>query len=191
MYYLNQTELLERGWTLKMINALLPAPELEENPKYKRAAPTKLWDIETIEEIEKTEEYKIMYEKVERRREAAQKAVETKRKKTEQIIDEAINQLTIIVYPYDAVVKMALQDKREWYRYQNSIRGYERFDTDFSDIDTNTKQRWTVNFIRHNLTNYEDILEQIRGKTGINTQYYRLKQAIHDMIYTVYPELSN
>lgn len=49
---ITQTALLERGWTKSMITKLLPDPVLKNNP-YNRSSSIKLWELETIEQIEK------------------------------------------------------------------------------------------------------------------------------------------
>lgn len=40
---ISQTTILSMGFTKSMIDKLLPAPILKQNPRYKAAAPMKLW----------------------------------------------------------------------------------------------------------------------------------------------------
>src|SRR5690606_32018304 len=42
----------------------------------------------------------------------------------------------------------------------------EHHDTDPFSADENTKTRWTVNFIRHNLSSYDYALADVAAKTG-------------------------
>jgi hypothetical protein len=48
-----------------------------------------------------------------------------------------------------------------------------------------------VNYIRHNLTNYEDLLEELEGKVGKINAYIKLKNKILKKIAEVYPDLKD
>ena len=94
---LSQSQLLERGWTKKMIELLLPEPRLIENKKYPYGYPIKLWEIEDIEKAEQTKEYKELYEKKLSRKEATDKAIKTKRKKADDLLEKHIQRIDIKV----------------------------------------------------------------------------------------------
>ena len=58
-----------RGWTNKMINDFYPQPsKIVTNPHYRCAAPMKLYNIEQVVSIEKTEAFKAYWTKVANKR---------------------------------------------------------------------------------------------------------------------------
>ena len=59
------------------------------------------------------------------------------------------------------------------------------------NADIDTRKRWAVNYIRHELTNYDWVLERIKGKCGIGEEYNRYKNAVLEEIYKAYPELQS
>ena len=55
--------------------------------------------------------------------------------------------------------------------------------------DRDTVRRWMVNYIRHNLTRYDEFLYEARGRTGIRFAYPEYRCAVLEEIARVYPEL--
>ena len=56
------------------------------------------------------------------------------------------------------------------------------------EVDPDTLTRITNNYIRHELTNYDEILESIKGKVGISEGYIKLKEnVLMKKIQEVYP----
>lgn len=52
----------------------------------------------------------------------------------------------------------------------------------------NVKERWIVNYIRHNLTEYDDYINKIYGKIGKSELYYILHSYILEKIGELYPK---
>ena len=50
--------------------------------------------------------------------------------------------------------------------------------------------RITVNYIRHELTEYDQHLEQVAGKTGVSLAIATIRRRIYDEIARVYPEFA-
>lgn len=93
--------------------------------------------------------------------------------------------------------------------YERQIEGYNRADANSkkdyaehcpglclehgsADMETPNKEtldRWKVNFIRHNLCEYDDSLTALFGLVGKDSLYYRLKAETLSKIAEVYPEL--
>lgn len=67
---INQTNILEMGWTKTMIAKFLPEPTLKQNPWYKEAAPMKLWRESDVLSIMETADFMTEMEKVAKRRAA-------------------------------------------------------------------------------------------------------------------------
>lgn len=72
-----------RGWTQKLIDELLPEPTEKRNPYYRSAAPMKLWDIETVQKAEDTEEFKGW---IQQKKLRAQKIKESKQAKIDNLV---------------------------------------------------------------------------------------------------------
>lgn len=67
---INQTNILEMGWTKTMIAKFLPEPILKQNPWYKEAAPMKLWRESDVLSIMETAAFMAEMEKVAKKRAA-------------------------------------------------------------------------------------------------------------------------
>lgn len=79
--------LKERGWTDKLIDEYLPEPSLVPNPHYRSAANMRLWYLDEVEMVEKSnDEFQKNKEKKQKKDEEKQKKrEEAKRKREEQI----------------------------------------------------------------------------------------------------------
>lgn len=85
-----QTTVLSMGFTKSMIDKLLPAPTLKQNPRYKSSAPMKLWKETDVLAAMDTDAFREAIAKAERRKAAAAKAVDTKRKNAVALADDLI-----------------------------------------------------------------------------------------------------
>ena len=172
----------EYGLTDSLIRRLLPEPTLVPNPVYRCAAPMKLWNKTDVEKALETDEALRLIEQSEKRRAASRKAVETKRQHLEQEVDEAIRRIQVRRISCKTVMRNAVTDKEEWDYYNG------HYDTDPRHAPIEHKNRWAVNYIRHNLTEYDEALWDMRGKVGVLEQYLRYKLAVLDAIAATYPE---
>jgi hypothetical protein len=182
--YITMSDVKEQGWTSTMINRFLPKPDkIKRNPYYKCVAPMKLYEKAKVEEIEKTEQFKKAYEKAQQRRKSCKKAIETKRDKLMSYV-ESIN-VDIPEKDINVVRKNAIDSYNDWQfsRMDSSFFASESSDPDFLD-------RITVNYLRHEMTQYERQLYMIKGKTGKVKAYSKLKRKILDAIAQVYPDLA-
>ena len=79
---------------------------------------------------------------------------------------------------------------------KKSIKSYNDWNLDnekYATInsDEHFLNRLRVNYLRHELTEYEKYLNQISGKVGGPAAYYAIKIKILDSIAVVYPTLLN
>ena len=75
---LTKTEVKELGFSDRLIEALLPEPELRDNPRYRYAgAPMKLWLKSDVDRAMETDKFKEHLKVREKRSLAARKAAET------------------------------------------------------------------------------------------------------------------
>lgn len=177
------------GFTDKLIKELLPAPILAQNPWYRTAAPMKLWYDDEVAAISRQPDVAPKLEAVLARRgqrqASARKAVETRKAETARVVDKAISSIRVERLPLKQVRRSALWAKAEWYE------ATEQWDKDVDLADEDTKRRWMVNYIRHNLTDYDDSLYQMSGRPGCHEEYKRYKFAVLEEIAETYPALQS
>ena len=167
----------EYGWTKSLINRFLPDPILKRNPHYSKAAPMRLWEEDTVKKIMETEEFQKAMKKACKRKESANKAVDTKRRNMHHSIEEFIEAISIKILPDDELRSRTLQAKQIW--YQKHPHYDEDYDEDVianvNEADEDTLVRWVVNYVRHNLVDYDGFLYRIDGKVGAADAYPEFK----------------
>lgn len=168
----------EFGWTDKCIR-YLPQPNGKVRSWY-GVFPgwTKDLILETQQkpEVQKILEDKKKHQKA--RQIGAEKALETKRKKTVQDI-EKINVSVWGGYKRQELVKMAIDSHKEF------LRNRHRPDDNFTVGD-----REIVNFIRHELTSYDYDLGELYQRVGRSTGYDIITEKVYEAIEKAYPEYS-
>lgn len=198
-----QSDILKKyGWTKKMINELLPAPTYKYNPNC-TYTPYKLWPEHLVLEVMESEGYRIAREKVERRRSGAHKAAEKRaeqqtqeradmekrwaeeEKTLREKFEPAFSNITVKILPTTTIEKLAIQNKKNFERNKANYYGYTN---NFCPCEASESaiDRWAVNYIRHNLTQYDKKLEELEG-TGSYTIYRDYKRAVLEKIAEVYP----
>lgn len=110
--------------------------------------------------------------KRESRRQGAAKAVETKHAKLHAEILEKCNHIEVERIHIKKLRRQAISDKQDWYDYQASMRSYNCDYRCAKNADESTVRRWMVNYIRHNLTQYDDVLYEMSGRVGCHAEYY-------------------
>jgi hypothetical protein len=167
--YYRSSELKQRGWTEGLIKKFLPKPdETKTNPVIKSAAPMKLYKIKRVERIEKSEKFIKAMESIAKRKAAARKAVETKTAKT----IEWANSIKINVPSID-------KDKL----LRKAIYHYNQYhDTYIGSIDEDFANRISTNYIRHECTNYDRVLDSLYGMVGRDKAYDIIKGKVNQEI---------
>lgn len=180
------------GFTDKMVKELLVPPVLKKNPVYSSGAPMKLWERKYVETVMSTAEYKAAKAVADGCRASARKAVETKEQKSRQILSEDVAHICVERIDIAQLMSDVLAAKSEWYEMQDEIRGeYTHFSDSVCAADDATKARWYVNYIRHNLTQYDEALWDFRGKVGRNAMYCEYRKAVFEKIKEVYLEFED
>lgn len=186
---LTKTEVKSLGFTEKLIEMLLPEPELRPNPHYRSAAFMQLFKRSDVEKAMKNPVFQERLKKREERQAAAEKAVETKRAKLKAATDKFIESIKIEKVDIDVLRTATIEAKQDWYYEQSYIRG-EWYVKDAYSADENTVMRWMVNFVRHEMTSYDEQLYYMKGKVGIREMYQDIRDFILDKIAVIYPELA-
>nr|DAN72992.1 MAG TPA: hypothetical protein [Caudoviricetes sp.]DAP82187.1 MAG TPA: hypothetical protein [Caudoviricetes sp.] len=178
---ISQSGVLSMGFTKSMIDKLLPPPILKRNPHYASSAPMKLWREDDVRSVMGTQEFQTMAAKAAARKAASAKAVETKRKNAEGIADNLIASIHVTRWDIPVLEEATLNAKQEWFLEHGNV--------DMATPNTETLERWMVNFVRHNLCEYDDKLIDLFGLVGKEELYHRLKTETLAKIAEVYPEL--
>ena len=183
---ISQTTILSMGFTKSMIDKLLPAPILKQNPRYKSAAPMKLWKEADVLAVMETAAFQAAAAKAAQRKQAAAKAVDTKRKNAEVLADDLIASIHVQRIELPELEQLALASQQRWYDFRG--RG------EIESPSRETVDRWMVNYIRHDLCEYDDSLYTLfrPGKMADKDKLYpKVKRETLAKIAQVYPELAD
>ena len=180
--FITKTDLISvRKWTDRLIKKYMPVPdEIRNNPHYGRASEMKLYKISRVESIEKNEQFLIDFQKTILRRKSSLKMVETK--KDNLLIEIFELPISVEFIPRNELVPLVIDDYND--------RNYYKDDLTLRDLDQSTLERLTVNYIRHQLTSYDQCLGLIFSKVGKKEGYRLLKERIYNCISESYPELT-
>jgi len=171
-----------------MVKRFVPVPdETRVNPRYRCAAPMRLYRLERVVGIEKTKGFLAAAEGARKRQRVASEVVEKKREKT----SDYIRQVEIVVPKFSQV---ALLDKAIWHfnkrREGREFEGREFGDAASRKSDSQFLLRIAVNYLRHQMTDYEGHLEQVAGMVGVGEAYYGIKGKVLAAIAAEYPWLA-
>lgn len=120
-----------------------------------------------------------------KRKEAARKAVETKRRKTMETVEDAIGKIHVERIHKRNLLSITLSDQEDVYERDGKVA------LDVYDASPDVQERWMVNFVRHVLTDYNHELWSMKGKVGKSEAYVKYKSAVLDRIAKVYPYLKD
>ena len=185
--YFSASGLKYRGWTDALIKRFLSEHDKEcPNPYYRHAAPMRLYSAERVERIEESQAFKEAVEKSSKRKESAKKAavkaVETKKQKA---LEYAMTvEITIPRMNIKKLYRRACEHYNEIH-YEHGKWAYPKY------CNTEFLSRISVNFLRHECSEYEEHLEELYGVTGKEVAYETIKRRVNEAIYNMYPELAN
>lgn len=183
---LTKTEVKALGFSDGLIESLLPEPELRDNPFYRFAgAPMKLWRKDDVERAMETEEFKEHLKKHEKRSQAAWKAAKTRRMKTMKHVEELIAQIRV----QDDWTEEEIRDAARRSHNEREVARGNYGDLSFMCTDKPTVDRWMVNFVRHELTDYDYELYDMKGMTGASEAHDLYHDAVLSAIAKAYPFL--
>jgi hypothetical protein len=176
--FITLSALKDRGWTDSIIKKMNVLPDkIAKNPHYLKASPMKLYMVSKIEEFEKSEQFCNLIVKSQSRKEGAKKAVETKIAKLYKYVETVSIEIEFV--PEPQVTYEAIEAYNIWQENRPSIiNGNKSYQEATINSDDGFLGRIRGNYIRHNLTNYDDILAEIKGHTGISEVYPDLKNKV-------------
>ena len=170
-------ELKYRGWTDAAIRRFAPEPDdTRLNPFYKCAAPMKFYLIARVKRIEVRKSWIAWKAGSAVRKQSAAAAVSTKEQKLQEYVDAI--EIVVPEMGTDELKSHAIQHYNAWW----TGTGKRAHDSDSSEF----LDRISVNYLRHELTSYEEHLDKIAGKTGAYNARTDLRSAIYDAIGDAY-----
>lgn len=181
------SQLKARGWTDTLIVRFLgDADERRTNPHYRSGPPMKLYKMQRVEQVEASAEFREVQDTRKSKRDAAQKALATKKQKITNYVEHL--KIEVPQLAKDELIRRACDNYnfRQWDRPNNH---------DFCSADKNSDplflERICVNYLRHCLTKYEAHLGEIAGKVGVRDAYTEIKEKVLDAIAHKYDWLRN
>jgi len=180
------TIIKDYGIPKSMVEKLLPNPKLVRNPHYKCAAPMKLYPLSAVEGLLSIKDVQDAIEKHKRRSSAAKKAVQTKLDNVDLRADNAIK--NIIVKTESDVEAHAIDAYNEWETVKANTSNHYEPNYITSTPSRAFLDRITVNYIRHELTEYDERLCEEKGKVGKASFYIKYKLGVLDAIAKAYPK---
>ena len=187
---LTKTALLEReGWSLSLVNSLLGEPDDRTKVAGYRI-PLALFNLCRVEQAEASLEFINAQPELARRKAAAVKAKATK---IERLTDKTrAMRITVVKLPIDRVQDEAIDhfNDREMEMW---LSGRRSGDDRSADKDSNPAflERIMVNYIRHELTEYDRTLETTIGKVGRYSVIPEITNRVFTQIAETYPELAD
>ena len=155
----SRPDLKARGWTDKLIRTfLLTVDDTRPNPFSKKAGEMSFWLRARVEDIETSPEWCLARGRAESRQISATQAIHTKTQKAVVVAKKLLEGLKIERLPMKQVSRQAF----EFYSGR-----YEDFD--------GLSDKAMCSYIRHNLTNYDEILDSLKGKVGMGVLYNQVK----------------
>lgn len=182
--YLGTTSLSERGWTKSIITKLLPAHDMTRpNPYYKSGSPCKYYLLEKVIAAEATQQFIKLKSKAEKKKSIATVVTATKLSKNLQALQDAIEN-TNFTENWPKSYKIAVKEAIDSYNERQMD-----FESDRCAAINDSQEflnRITCNYIRHQCTDYEDILEEYKGRVGIRKIHEMIQNHINNMFYKTY-----
>jgi len=188
--YYNLTQLKERGWTASIVKKLVDIQPTEFKGLYSRQ-PQKCYPKSYIEGLEQTARFAELKGMAETRQAAMQAVADAKRATNIAKFTEQAESVKIPVLSEEELKKRTIKSKRRWYSRQAEIRCTVDDGIDEDGLPAVVLHRWEVNFVRHELTGYERLLERIAGLVGTRDIYHVVKCKILDKISEAYPWLAD
>ncbi len=173
--------LKNRGWTSGMIEKLLGEPDdFKRNPRFAKAAEMRLYSFARVEAVSMSCDFAAAKARAARRSTAATKAADTKRLDLMKRI--ATLEVVVTKLPPAEIRNRAIEAFNTRSRSGDLV---------YQDATGEFLERITVNFIRHNLTRYDDTLNEVAGRVGVVNAVREIRVRVFEAIATAYPDLKS
>jgi len=182
-------DLKKRGWTEAAVRRFLGEPDkLKTNPRFSSAAPMRLYDEERVQKVEASEGWTRWRGESAGRSMVAKSVTDRKRQETLDWVDAL--DIDIPVVEASALLLMACNAYNSLWESRRRDE-YDEYETKSAseDDDQLFLQRITVNFLRHECSDYESELYRLHGRVGVRLAEARLRDRILRAIGQCYPSL--
>lgn len=182
--YLTQQKIIARGWTRTLVRRFLGEPD-QRVPK---RGFIHLYDVRRVLDTEKLPEFQEAKEKAARR---SQTGKQVAQRKAFALLQQ-VEAMQITVRQIGGVQDAAIDSYNAWKEVTAwDDRGeYRDWKPATPDSEKRFLQRITINFIRHELTEYDTRLEEVAAQTGAIQARGRIRVRVLDAIAEAYPDLA-
>ncbi|KKD03587.1 hypothetical protein TN53_34300 [Streptomyces sp. WM6386] len=173
-----------------MVRQLLGEPDLlRANPYFRTAPQTRLYRVERVEAVEASEEFRAVSAASVRRSVAAKAAAQRRRR--EVLARIAAEPVDVPRLPPDRLSAVAVAHRNS----RDEERSYERWGHAPSPATVESAEpqalaRWKVNYLRHRLTRYDELLDGLYASTGRAAAEELLRRRVYAAISEAYPDLA-
>lgn len=181
--FLSKSSLKKRGWTDAIIVQLFPEPTKETaNPHYRSGPKMKLYDEVKVKAIEKTKKFQEMTSAALKRSQTA-KSVAAKRQTDTINWAKTLPEVVIRKYSQGELYKKACQHYNDLW----ASRGKDKYAT--VNESKEFLNRISHNYLRHELSNYEELIGESFGKIGADEARVIIREHIQKAIFEMFPYL--
>ena len=174
--FITKTDLAKR-WSMSLIDKYYPQCDEEKpNPHHKYGSPMQLYDVKKVARIESKADFKADLCEVNKRKIAA---VERAKRQRDKLISYANGvQIVIPTYNKDKLIQNACHHYNWW--------NEKAYDYATPSSDESFLKRITINYLRHQCTQYDKELKEFYGKVGVKKAHDVLQSRINEAIKQKY-----
>lgn len=183
---LTMVDLRKRGWTKRLIERFLGQPSATVRNRYNSKSVVRLYDLARVEQVEQSDDWKEAKKVAEKRQQSALWGVVQKRERLKEKVTHAPIQ----------VPAMSTEELRaqaiEHYNLRLAAHAWSSHEVKAPATTNSAPEflaRIEVNFIRHALTRYEELLESTISKEGTRSANSIITRRIYEAIALAYPHL--
>lgn len=174
-------EMKGRGWTDAAIKKFAAEHDDERvNPHRKSGPPMKLYLMARVKRIELRKTWIAWQAGSTVRKQSSAEAVHTKKEKLQEYVDSIV--IEVPQMTEEELTSRAIMHYNDMRSGTEKDRAYASSSRDFLD-------RISVNYLRHELTKYEQHLGEIASKTGAVDCRTSIRRKVYDAIKDAYPDL--
>lgn len=174
--FLNGKQLAARGWTAAMIRDFLGSPDHTEFiPRFRNAAPMLQFALSRVLAAERTKKWVQRLELAALRSAVAREAANRRREELLRLA--AADEVPIPRLPPDVLTDRAVRHSEP------------RDRVGVTKADRSTLNRWKVNYLRHELIQFDATIEGLFGQVGRAAAEKLLRRRALETIGVTYPDL--
>jgi len=193
--HLSAAGLRAREWTAGMVRQLLGEPDVfRAGPHFRSSPPTRLYCVERVEAAERSDTFRAVAAAAARRSAEDRGAARRRRR-------EVLARITAEPIHAPRLTPQRLAALAVEYRNRGDEgRPYERWEprpqpqppasAAVGSADPSALDRWKVDYLRHRLTRYDELLNGLRASIGRATAEELLRRRLYAAITEAYPLLA-